>query len=309
MEGDPVGGRWSLWKTTNGGANWDSTGLYLPQAGTEAGWNNSLWLTGTKIWFGSNNSRIYYSSNNGANWIAQTTPSNTNVYGLWFETISAMTGFAAGDSLRKTTNGGSIWLSNPSTGAGNFNSFTGAAGVGNYWYVRSSQNIYSSFGGSSWSIQYTAPAGIFAYMASFRTGFTGGPGFIYAVRNNGGISRCNFFVEGVTIISGEIPSAFVLHQNYPNPFNSVTQFKFEAPKLPSSSGAEVRGGYVRLIIYNALGQETGSLVNEVLQPGTYKVEWEGNDKPSGIYFYRFLVTDPNSSNIVFNQTRKMVMIK
>lgn len=309
MEGDPVGGRWSLWKTTDSGANWDSSGLYLAQSGSESGWNNSLWLNGTKIWFGTNNSRIYYSSNSGTNWLVQTTPANVNIYSIWFETLSALTGFAAGDSLRKTTNSGSIWLTNPSIGAGNFNSFTGAGGVSNYWYIRNSQNIYASLGGTSWSIQYTAPAGLFNHMAAFRSGFTGGPGFILAVRSNGGISRCNFFVEGVTIISGEIPSNYVLHQNYPNPFNAATVFKFEAPLLPSSSGSEVRGGYVRLITYNALGQEIGSLVNEVLQPGTYKVEWEGKDKPSGIYFYRFLVTDPNSGKIVFNHTRKMVMIK
>ena len=44
MEGDPVGGRWSLWKTINGGINWDSTGMFVPQNGTEAGWSNSVYL-------------------------------------------------------------------------------------------------------------------------------------------------------------------------------------------------------------------------------------------------------------------------
>ncbi len=85
MEGDPVGGRWSLWKTTNGGVNWDSSGLYLPQVGTEAGWNSSLYSRGSFIWFGTNNSRIYCSSNNGINWIAQSTSPELNIYSIFFE--------------------------------------------------------------------------------------------------------------------------------------------------------------------------------------------------------------------------------
>jgi len=72
MVGDPVNSRWSLWKTSNGGATWDSTGLYLIANGTEAGWNNSLYTSGSNIWFGTETSaRIYYSSNNGATWTAQ----------------------------------------------------------------------------------------------------------------------------------------------------------------------------------------------------------------------------------------------
>ncbi len=69
MYGDPVGARWSLWKSTNGGVNWDSAGLYLAQAGTEAGWNNAMWLVGNNLWFGTNNTRVYYSTNFGSSWL------------------------------------------------------------------------------------------------------------------------------------------------------------------------------------------------------------------------------------------------
>ena len=63
--GDPVGARWSLWKTTNAGTTWDSAGLYVPSAGA-AGWNNAMFGRGTKIWFGSNAVNLPYSSNSGA---------------------------------------------------------------------------------------------------------------------------------------------------------------------------------------------------------------------------------------------------
>jgi len=309
MQGDPVGGRWSLWRTTNGGVNWDSTGQYLAQLNGELGWNNSVWSVNSNLWFGTDKSRIYYSSTGSPPWVQQSTAPNTNVYTIWMNTVNIQQGYSAGDSLSRTTNAGSNWQITPSIGTGAITGFTGINSTINYWYTRSNNNVYFSNVGGPFVIQYTAPAGNFSHIAAARSGFVGGPGTMYAVRNNGGISRLNFFVEGVTIISNEIPAAYKLHQNYPNPFNATTVFKFEAPKLSSSLGGEVRGGYVRLITYNALGQETGSLVNEVLQPGIYKVEWNGNDLASGIYFYRLLVTDPNSGSIVHSDSKKMVMIK
>lgn len=308
MYGDYITNRWSLWKTTNGGVNWDSTGLYLPVIGNELGWGNSIWGVNSKVWFGTDKFRIYHTADfMNPVWQIQMSPTDTNIYSLWFNS-SGTTGFFGGDSLSKSTNGGNNWNVVPSFGIGNISAFTGLDGVQSYWYVRSN-NIYFSQAGSPFGIQYTAPEGGFTELSAARSYFIGGPGAIYGVRTNGGISRLNFFVEGVTIISNEIPAAYKLHQNYPNPFNATTVFKFEAPKLSSSVGGEVRGGYVRLITYNALGQETGSLVNEVLQPGIYKVEWNGNDLASGIYFYRLLVTDPNSGSIVHSDSKKMVMIK
>jgi len=99
-------------------------------------------------------------------------------------------------------------------------------------------------------------------------------------------------VIGIKPISTEIPSSFSLSQNYPNPFNPLTNIKFELPK----------SNYVTLKIYDALGREIATLINEQLAPGTYEVDWNGSNYPSGVYFYR-LMTDN------FNETKKMLMIK
>ncbi|MBN8586336.1 MAG: hypothetical protein J0M37_14700 [Ignavibacteria bacterium] len=309
MQGDPVGERWSIFRTTNGGVNWDSTGQYLAQSNGELGWNNSVWGVNNGIWFGTDKSRIYYSSTGNLPWVQQPTGVNVNLYSIWINPQNGLAGMTSGDSISRTTNAGTNWIVNPSIGTGAITGISGITGTLNYWYTRSNNNVYFSNAGAPFVIQYTAPSGNFNHLANSRTGPVWGPGAIYAVRSDGGISRLNFFIEGVTIISNEIPGSYKLHQNYPNPFNATTVFKFEAPKLSSSLGGEVRGGYIRLITYNALGQETGSLVNEVLQPGIYKVEWSGNDLASGIYFYRLLVTDPNSGSIVYSDSKKMVMIK
>jgi hypothetical protein len=90
---------------------------------------------------------------------------------------------------------------------------------------------------------------------------------------------------------------FQLYQNYPNPFNPSTKIKFN---LPLRRG--VGGMITTLKIYNSLGQEIQTLVNEQLSPGTYEVDWNASNYPSGTYFYRL-------QSGGFTQTNKMMLIK
>jgi len=119
------------------------------------------------------------------------------------------------------------------------------------------------------------------------------------------ISRL-FTVVGVNQAGIEIPNKFALYQNYPNPFNPVTKIKFDVPtplNPPFTKGGTASaGGFVTVVIYNTLGSEIATLVNEPLSPGTYEVEWDASDSPSGIYFYRLVTNE-------FSETKKMVVIK
>jgi len=109
MMGDPVGGRWSLWKTTNGGANWDSTGLYLPAIAAEAGWNNGMFLRGSSIWFNTNAARVYYSSNSGTSWNQQTIVGGATFGGIWFnDALNGLLFYNA--AYNRTINSGTAWL-------------------------------------------------------------------------------------------------------------------------------------------------------------------------------------------------------
>jgi hypothetical protein len=89
-----------------------------------------------------------------------------------------------------------------------------------------------------------------------------------------------------------IPSGFNLSQNYPNPFNPSTKIKFTIPEE----------GFVSIKIYNVLGDEVKTLVNEQKRPGTFEVTFDADQIPSGIYFYKF---QTNS----FTDTKKMVFLK
>jgi hypothetical protein len=102
-------------------------------------------------------------------------------------------------------------------------------------------------------------------------------------------------------ISTEIPKQFNLYQNYPNPFNPTTKIKFDIP-------VGTRRG-VFLKIYDVLGREIQTLVNEKLNPGTYEVDFNGDNLPSGVYFYKLVVGDNTTSGGYYTQTKKMVLLK
>lgn len=105
---------------------------------------------------------------------------------------------------------------------------------------------------------------------------------------------------GVKQISSVVPSEYKLYQNYPNPFNPVTTIKFDIPALtPLGRGA---GGMTVLKIYDILGREVKTIVNEKLSPGSYEIKFNGANLPSGIYFYMLNTGD-------FKATKKLVLLK
>ena len=97
---------------------------------------------------------------------------------------------------------------------------------------------------------------------------------------------------GIKKISTEIPSLFSLSQNYPNPFNPITKIRFDLPKNVN----------VKLTIYDMLGREIETLVNEQLNAGSYEVNWDGTKYTSGVYYYRL-----NAGEFV--ETKKMILVK
>ena len=98
------------------------------------------------------------------------------------------------------------------------------------------------------------------------------------------------------------PDKIHLYQNYPNPFNPSTNFKYSIPDVISTPTDRGRNLYVTLTVYDILGREVATLVNEEKKPGTYEVKFDGNRLSSGIYFYRLKAGS-------FIQTKKMILLK
>jgi hypothetical protein len=105
---------------------------------------------------------------------------------------------------------------------------------------------------------------------------------------------------GVAHASGNPRQEFLLNQNYPNPFNPTTAISFQ---LPAPSGAEGSAvSFVRLTVFDALGREVATLVNEQKPAGSHTVIWNAQNYPSGVYICRIVAGDHVDS-------KKMILLK
>ena len=98
----------------------------------------------------------------------------------------------------------------------------------------------------------------------------------------------------------DLPKSYELAQNYPNPFNPSTKIRYTIPLC--HLGGEGAVSWLRLKVYDILGNEVATLVNEEKEPGIYEVEFSAANLASGIYIYRL-----HSSE--FTDTKKMVLLR
>ena len=114
----------------------------------------------------------------------------------------------------------------------------------------------------------------------------------FVITDNKGIYLTKQF-----ILNYGVPTEYKLEQNYPNPFNPTTKIRYS---IPSDSKREVSN--VMLKIYDILGNEVTTLINEEKKPGYYEVEFDASNYASGVYIYRL-----QSSSYV--STKKMIVLK
>ncbi|MEI7483265.1 MAG: T9SS type A sorting domain-containing protein, partial [Ignavibacteriota bacterium] len=119
-------------------------------------------------------------------------------------------------------------------------------------------------------------------------------GFVTPVAQTARVNTCFVIVPGTGVnpINGNIPTVYSLSQNYPNPFNPTTKINFALPKA----------GFVSLKIYDVLGREVRTLVNEVKSAGQFSVDFNASEFSSGVYFYRL---ESNG----FTDIKRMMLIK
>jgi aminopeptidase N len=110
--------------------------------------------------------------------------------------------------------------------------------------------------------------------------------------NNDIVLKTATLSVGINNESSITPTKYAVHQNYPNPFNPSTSIRFDIPK----------NTFVKLKVYDVLGKEVATLINEERAAGSYNVDWNASFYPSGIYFYKLESKD-------FTETKRMLMIK
>lgn len=105
--------------------------------------------------------------------------------------------------------------------------------------------------------------------------------------------------EIINIDVVEIPNTFALEQNYPNPFNPSTKIRWQSPV----------GSWQTLKVYDVLGNEILTLVDEYREAGIYEVEFDASSLASGIYIYKLTATPIGGQAGNFTSIKKMILIK
>ena len=99
----------------------------------------------------------------------------------------------------------------------------------------------------------------------------------------------------------QTPTEFTLEQNYPNPFNPSTTIKYTIPNV-NLSGNAIEGSVVQLKVFDVLGNEVATLINEEKPAGNYEVDFKDFELSSGVYFYRLQAGE-------FSATKKLLLQK
>lgn len=284
--GDPVGGKWTVIRTMDGGSSWNRIPTEPTPNGSEFGiYYNSLCVTDSlHIWF-LDDHRVYRSIDGGITWSYSTT---TNYFlSIWFNTNAVgMASTNVINTSESSIDSGKTWNSTSSPGPGTPYAMAGS-GTRDFWYASDGYIYHTTNNGSSWTEEMVTFSQFFAM--DFVT--IGNIAFGYVAGTNGAVAR----YEGtVTSINGNLqnPTKFILEQNYPNPFNPTTTINYEIP-IESK---------VTLKIYDLLGNEIMTLVNEIKNAGRYETSFDATSLASGIYFYK--LDAGNNSEI-----KKLILLK
>jgi len=307
-----------IYYTTNDGANWTQTSLNTQTI-------YALTISGNTIFAGASGNGVYSSTNNGINW-TQNSLSSHSVVSL----AASGSNIYAGTSIYgiyRSTNNGINWTQTSM----NSSTFKALAINGSYYFagaysLSGSNGFYRSTDGNSWSLVGLNNINVLSLGITGIMIFAGTENGVYLSTNNGTnwivknqgftsvphIEAILFFDNmayigtygesvwrrsisesiGINNISTEIPAEYSLSQNYPNPFNPATTIKF----------AITKNDYTSLKVFDIVGKEIVTLVNEKLNAGTYTVDWDASIYPSGVYFYRLNTKE-------YTDTKRLMLIK
>jgi photosystem II stability/assembly factor-like uncharacterized protein len=272
-----------MYKTTDAGITWTQVSNVAVPDMTFINEN-----TGWKTAYGSGGESFLYKTTNGcASWeLKHSTTDFRVMYAVKF--INENTGWTCGyrGYIAKTTDGGDNWTVQRN---GNFQALYDInfinANIG-FAAGDAGSVVSTSNGGETWT-ETIVPSSRYEEI-EFINGNTGwmvgSHGIVRKTTNTAGLT----FANSVSTLADR----FELKQNYPNPFNPSTKIEFSVPSQE----------FYTLKVFDVNGKEMATLVNERLNAGSYNVEWNGLNNPSGVYFYK-LISEK------FSAVKKMILIK
>jgi len=282
-------------KTTNGGIDWISQNdSYLIGL-----WSGDIWRRvdfvdiNTGYFYFRAPRKLYKTTNSGQDWVVINDTIFCAVIKGYDENI--FLGEDTDGTISRTLDGGQNWESFNRNILGWALDIEYTPGNPSKVWCGSDTISFSSDTGKTWVKEFSNQSGALydIVFTDENTGwfFSGGGGTlsnIYRTTNggHGGIVSVDDNVKDFR------PDGFSLEQNYPNPFNPTTIIKYQVSEL----------GYLTINVYDVLGNEIGTLVNEEKQVGAYEVEFDGAGLTSGIYFYQLRAGD-------YTDTKKMILLR
>lgn len=239
----------------------------------------------------NNGSVILKTTNGGSNWFDVYTNSSKELFVMDVDNNGSNGVVMGGDNshytIIRTTTGGSTWYTD-----------VDAPGQKIRKFIQRSDTTYAVGNGGqirrligwqqNWVLQNTSTTQKLQSVHHFH----GLANKVFVVGDTGVVLKTLNGGVWVQNISTEIPSGYFLGQNYPNPFNSTTTIRFALLKKDN----------VTIKIYDLLGKESGVVVNDIFEAGTFEVNYDASSLTSGVYYYRI-------SSGTFSETKKLVLLK
>ena len=235
---------------------------------------------------GTDQGNIFQNSGDSSAWVLKT--NYPGVHTLAFGNSPGTIFAGSYNGVIVSNNGGQTW-SQTNDGLTNPDVLTLSSNPESYLFAGDIQGVYVSRNeGASWTSANFGGDVPQVYSVVFDSAQ-----YAYAGTAGRGIYRsADPTLTGVSTNPNQVPESFVLSQNYPNPFNPTTNIGYRIADV----------GLVTLKVYNVLGELVKTLVNKVEQPGSYRVQFDGSNLASGVYFCRLQAG-------TFTQTRKLLLLK
>jgi len=296
--GDP---NLETYTTSNGGSTWNPVTM-PPALSGELTWLGASKITaiGNTAWFGTGGTRVFKSTDKGHSWnVVLTEPPNWVAHIAFQDTSIGIIALRQGGDntnhiFRKTTDGGASWnvLTNSVLDNIQPSGICQIPGTASTYIVTAGRTTLmrgtaiSFDAGESWTLidttgfaQICFPSDVFGWSSSYS------PNIVY-----------KYVGPRITTVEEEkidiMPTGYSLSQNYPNPFNPSTTFRYS---IPAESKVTIK-------VYDILGKEVATLVDEDKTTGTYELTWHAVNIPSGVYFYKLQAGE-------YTAVKKMILIK
>ncbi len=286
--------RQQVFKTSNMGASW-----FAISSGTSGTISElAISKSNPNIMYASYSSAVYKSTNRGYTFtqISNGMP-NRSITSVYIHpdssnvAIVTFSGFGAG-KIYKTTNGGTNWnniSSNLPDSPVNDGMIYYPGYNTSYYLVAMDIGVFMT---SNWGVNWIELADGLPNTVAMHLDYNLLGNKIRIGTHGRSVYEISGYLTNIVNYNNEIPKKFELAQNYPNPFNPNTRIKFSI----------INKSFVSLDVYNILGKKVNQLVNNNLDAGSYEINFDGNNLPSGIYIYKLTTNN-------FSQSKKMILTK